>query len=155
MALKPEVRRMRRRIPILLSVLLMGTVAPLTAQDDLQARAKAASTVAVGNFQFFYVPSSGVIADEAFVATSNTRGPSRIAKQLARIISAGSTTETTVAVSGPSERKTVQVVADALTVIGKKQLPLLHLIYVGTESAAHELEPLVAAVGGQLGFAPL
>ncbi|MBX3695845.1 MAG: hypothetical protein KF790_11810 [Steroidobacteraceae bacterium] len=146
---------MLRCIPIVLSALLTGAAAPLAAQDDLQARAKAASAVADGNFQLFYVPSSGIIADETCIVTSKTKDSSRVATQLAKIIVAGSTTDTTIAVSGSSERKTVQVVADALTIIGKKQLPILRIIYVGTVPAARELEPKVVAVGGQLKFAPL
>lgn len=82
---------------------------PATAQNtDAQARAQAAAKAVSGNFNFFYVPSSGVIADQTFITISRTKGPSAIAKQLGKGISHSDIEPLVVAVSGPSRLATIE-----------------------------------------------
>jgi hypothetical protein len=59
----------------------------------------------------------------------------------------------TLAVSGPSEGKTVQVIRDAIK-LTKKTLPQLKLIYVGGVDAAREVETAVKEAGGSFVHAP-
>jgi len=114
---------------------------PAAAQNsDAQARAQAAAKAVSGSFNFFYVPSSGAIADQTFIAMSKTKGPSGIAKQLGKGISHSDTESLVVAVSGPSSDKTVQVIQDAIRSTGKKSLPKLKLIFVGNDDGAKTLD---------------
>lgn len=129
-------------------ILLSGLqTQPATAQNsDAQARAQAAAKAVSGNFNFFYVPSSGAIADQAFIAISKTKGPSSIAKQLEKGISHSDTEPLVVAVSGPSTEKTRQVIQDAIKSSGKKSLPKLTLIFVGNDDGAKTLDAGLTAV---------
>jgi len=129
---------------ILLSSMQMQ---PATAQNsDVQARSQAAAKAVSGNFNFFYVPSSGTIADLTFITTSKTKGPSTIAKQLGKGIGHSDTEPLLVAVSGPSSEKTVQVIQDAIKSTGKKSLPKLTLIFVGNDDGAKTLDADLKAV---------
>jgi hypothetical protein len=72
--------------------------------------------------------------------------PTAIAKQLAKGIRGSDTDPLVVAVSGPSSEKTAQVIQDALKSTNKKSLPMLTLIFVGSEHAAKTLEADVKGI---------
>jgi hypothetical protein len=126
------------------------------AQDaETQRQIDAAMKVSSGHFHAFSVPSSGAIADAAFVDKSRRSGPSKIAKQLAAGIGAADTSPVTVAVVGPSESKNAQVIRDAMAATGKKSLPMLEVIFVGSKAAADELQAAVVSFGAKFTYAPL
>jgi hypothetical protein len=126
------------------------------AQDaETQRQIEAATRVSGGQFHAFAVPSSGAIADAAFVEKSKRSGPSKIAKQLAAGIGAADTSPVTVAVVGPSESKNAQVIRDALAATGKKSLPKLEVIFVGSKGAADEVQAVVVSFGAKFTYAPL
>ena len=126
------------------------------AQDaETQRQIEAATKVSGGQFHAFAVPSSGAIADAAFVEKSKRSGPSKVAKQLAAGIGGADTSPVTVAVVGPSESKNVQVIRDALLATGKKSLPMLEVIFVGSKAMADELQPVVVGYGAKFTFAAL
>jgi hypothetical protein len=139
---------MKHRLLVLMLTMLSVIQAPaIPAQDsDAQARAQAAAKATASNFHFFYVPSSGLIADQTFITVSRTKGPSAMAKQLAKGIRGSDTEPLFVAVSGPSSEKTVQVIQDALKSTNKKSLPMLTLIFVGGDDAAKTLEADVKGI---------
>jgi len=148
---------MRKVIRGLIAAALLGCWASgVPAQDaETQRQIDAAMKVSGGHFHAFSVPSSGAIADAAVIEKSKHSGPSKIAKQLAAGIGTADTSPVTVAVVGPSESKNAQVIRDALTATGKKSLPMLEVIFVGSKATADDLQPVVVGFGARFTYAPL
>jgi len=141
-------------IAFILSLLFMFVSPAIFAQSaDVQARGQAAAKAVPDNFSFIYAPSSGAIADETFVLTSKAKGPSAMAKTLGKLFRNADSQPLVIAVSGPSNTKTVQVIKDALVVTKKSELSKLKLVFVGGESAAKEVEAAINTVGGTFVFA--
>lgn len=142
---------------LLVAAGVLGCSVPVAqAQDvEMQRQFEAASKASSGQFHAFAVPSSGAIADAAFVEKSKRSGPSKVAKQLATGIGAADTSPIVVAVIGPSESKNAQVIRDALGATGKKSLPKLEIIFVGSKTIADELQSVVTSYGAKFTFAPL
>ena len=137
-------------------VLTVASFAVTTASAqvaDMQQRIEVAAPLVPGSFKAFAVPSSGAIADETFIATSKLRGPSAIAKQLARVLEAADSSQLIIVVTGPSDAKTAQVIRDALAATGKTSLPLLTLVFVGGERASSEVQDSVSSYGATYKFA--
>lgn len=142
---------------VLAAVALIGLMdqRALAQSAEAQQQIQAAFKLTSGKFSAFEVPSSGAIADTAFIEKSRRSGPSKIARQLADALARGDSTAFAIAVVGPSESKIAQVIRDALVATGKKSLPMLEIIFVGSKATADELQPVVASYGAKFTFAPL
>ena len=121
---------------------------------DLDPRLEKAKSAFGGGFDYVYVPSSGRLADEAFVAMSRVAGPRQIARDLASTMAPAETQPVRVLVTGPSDEKTLQVVLDALSFYQGRQIPHLELLYLGSPAHEGRLAREIAAVGAKLRFAP-
>ena len=148
------------------TLLRSGLVAPVCAAmlalvgcagnglSDLDPRLETAKSAFGGGFDYVYVPSSGRLADEAFVAMSRVAGPREISRDLASTMAPAETQPVRVLVTGPSDEKTVQVVLDALSFYQGRQIPHLELLYLGDPAHEGRLAKELAAVGAVLRFAP-
>lgn len=96
----------------------------------------------------FFVESSGFIADRVFMAASAANGPSAPAKALASWLTIAEECPLQLTVAGKSDPKTLRVIKDAFELIGKVDLRDLDFTFVGSASAASNVEKLVNAVGG-------
>ena len=121
---------------------------------DLDPRLEKAKSAFGGGFDYVYVPSSGRLADEAFVAMSRVAGPRQISRDLASTMAPAETQPVRVLVTGPSDEKTLQVVLDALSFYQGRQIPHLELLYLGNPAHEGRLAREIAAVGAELRFAP-
>ena len=136
--------------------LLLGlplVLSGVARSGDLEDRARAAAKVAPGQFQLFYIPSSGEIADATFITVSKTRGPSSIAKQLSKILRSAENSSSSLAVSGPSDAKTAQVLTDAIRLLRGAKLDHVAIIFVGSKASASDVEAQVTSTGAKFVFA--
>ena len=145
----------RRRMAALVVVTAM-TLAGCAGDGlpDLDPRLEAAKAAFGGRFEYVYIPSSGRLADEAFVAMSRVAGPREVARALASIMAPAETQPVRVLVTGPSNEKTLRVVIDAFSFYEGRKIPHLELLYLGDSSYEARVGKVVSAVGGTLRFTP-
>ena len=96
----------------------------------------------------FSVPSSGLIADRAFILSSQLKGPSVLALQLSKVLSDAEDHPVQITVTGKNEGKTLQVIKDAFDIVGTRELHNLEFTYLGSSQAAAKVGKWVNAVGG-------
>ncbi len=96
----------------------------------------------------FSVPSSGFIADRAFILSSQLNGPSVLALQLSKVLSDAEDHPVQITVMGKNEAKTLQVIKDAFEIVGTRALHNVDFTYLGSSQAAAKVGKWVNAVGG-------
>ena len=101
-------------------------------------------------FEFYYVPSAGWIADREFVKLSPRGQPSADAHRLAALLREGETRLTRIAVYCPSSAKMAAIVDNAIYLNRDRQMPHLELLYLGEASFGHTLHQPLEAVGARL-----
>jgi hypothetical protein len=94
------------------------------------------------------IPSDGLIADRAFILSSQMKGPSLMALQLSKTLAAAEEHPVRITVTGSSEAKTLQVIKDAFDILGTRTLHDLDFTYIGSSKAAAKVGKWVNAVGG-------
>ncbi len=76
-----------------------------------------------------------------------------MAKQLAKVLRDAEDDSKSIAVTGPSDAKTAQVLTDAITLLKSKRLEHTSIIFVGSKAAASDLETKVISTGATFLFA--
>ena len=132
----------------------LALAACVTARPpDLDPRLEAATATFGGRFDYVYVPSSGRLADEAFLAMSRVAGPQKIARDLATLMAPAETRPVRILVTGPVPEKTLQVVVDALSFYEGRKIPNLELLYLGDPGHEAQIARAVSEIGGEFRFA--
>ena len=137
---------------LIFSITIMSGCASIPQDQDAQARITVAAKSWGDEFHFFYIPSSGGMADSTFIAMSKSSGPSAMVKQLVSELVKGTNSNYKLAVSGPSSVKTYQVIKDAFVLLNEKKLNHLDFMYVGAESNKEEIKSLVESAGATFVF---
>jgi hypothetical protein len=138
----------RRALPWLALLCAAACAAVPPPDDGLRRVIAARKVLGASHFQFFYVPSEGALADSQFIARSRAHNGSDTARQLALRMAQGDRDELRLAVGGPNEAKTVQVILDAARSQAGRRFIYLTFLYVGDPAGAaqvkHEIEGLSA-----------
>lgn len=149
---------MTKRLPILLALLVLtgcATKTPIKTSpaDSRVLNAEVKSTLGIHTgIMKLEVTSHGWLSDMSFRTMSRLRGSSDVAKQLAESLSFLHGQNETVMLYGPNSHKTVRVAIDALTLLKKRHMSHLTLIFAGTESDFKRLQKKVPFFGGRLLF---
>jgi hypothetical protein len=138
------------RGPALIASLCVAACATAPPPDDSLQRVIAARKVlGAEHFQFFYVPAEGALRDSRFISHSRATGGSDTAQQLALHMAEGDRNELRLAVGGPNEAKTVQVIRDAVRSQSGRRFIYLTFLYVGDPQSAAAVRPQVEALAAR------
>lgn len=136
----------------LLPVALLMTGCSSIPEDDFKNRFNQATTHFGQEFEFFYIPSYGWIADREFVKLTPLGDPSSDARQLARMLAFGEYQPTKIAVYCPSSERMASVLHNALYLNKHLQLPELEILFIGEKTLSASLQQQTESLGAQFIF---
>ena len=136
----------------LLSLILLMTGCSSIPEDDFKNRFNQATNHFGQEFEFFYIPSYGWIADREFVKLTPLGDPSSDARQLSRMLAYGESQPTRIAVYCPSSERMASVLHNALYLNKHLRLPELEILFIGESEASTSLQQKTEALGAQFVF---
>ncbi len=148
------IQPLRRQLNIT-ALLLMAVVASGCSsipEDDFKNRFNQATTHFGQEFEFFYIPSYGWIADREFVKLTPLGDPSSDARQLSRMLAYGEYQPTKIAVYCPSSERMASVLHHALHLNKHLHLPDLEILFIGEQDVSASLQQQTESLGAQFVF---
>ncbi len=136
----------------LVALTLLMTGCSSIPEGDFKNRFNQASTHFGQEFEFFYIPSYGWIADREFVKLTPLGDPSSDARQLARMLAYGEYQPTKIAVYSPSSERMASVLHNALNLNKHLRLPELEILFIGKQALSPPLQQRAEALGARFVF---
>lgn len=136
----------------LLSLTLLMSGCSSIPEDDFKNRFHQATNHFGQEFEFFYIPSYGWIADREFVKLTPLGDPSSDARQLSRMLAYGEYQPTKIAVYCPSSERMASVLHNALYLNKHLRLPELEILFIGEPEVSTSLQQKAEALGAQFIF---
>ncbi len=137
-----------KHVLMLLVLAFITSCAAQVENSSAQDLAALAAPQLGDEFDIFYVPSSGGIADATFVSLSKG-SPSGMSQQLAETLGQATDKDVSIVVGGPNSAKTRVVVEGALQVLSGQDLTHLKLMFVGLADDVTAVNELVNSSGGE------
>jgi hypothetical protein len=148
--IQPLLRQWKITVLLLMTVVASGCSS--IPEDDFKNRFHQATNHFGQEFEFFYIPSYGWIADREFVKLTPLGDPSLDARQLARMLAFGEYQPTKIAVYCPSSERMASVLHNALYLNKHLQLPELEILFIGEQGVSTSLQQRIESLGGHYTF---
>ena len=123
-----------------------------TPLNDFRDRFAIANAVLGDQFEIYYVPSNGTIADNAYIKLSSPQDPSADARRLAHLMAEGESKATRLAASSPANKKMAAIITQAAYLNQNKTLSHLQLLYIGSKNHEPNLRAAIERLGATFYF---
>ncbi len=147
---------MKRTALLITGLLLLSacaTVTNLSPHEAQQCQQQAVSALGGStNVNIVMIPSRGAAADATFIAQSRSVGPSAMARQIANYLATAKDRPLEVALVGPNNAKTAQVIADAHDLNRRQDLSRLTIVFMGASQDQGLISDKAHAVGARFVF---
>ncbi len=143
---------------LVLFVLLTGCATPsrvgaTTLRNHIQSEAE--KLLGHREYVILWLPSRGATADTTFIAMSKTAGPSKMAKEIGKLLPEAKEKNLAIIIGGVNDSKNIQVLNDAFDLNAGTDLKNLQMVFAGRAKHQQEITERAKRLGINFHFIEL
>jgi len=106
-------------------------------------------------YAIVWIPSRGTTKDATFISMSKTGGPSKMAKEIAKLLPDAKSKNLALVIGGLNDSKNIQVINDAFDLNSENDLKSMQMVFAGNTKHRQALTQKTKSLGIEFYFVDL